>query len=129
MATPILDLDSLVDRPTVVIGGNEYWLITLDIMPPLDTHRLQRGMQRVAALLSQAELTDDEQKELEVLPDTLCRLVLDAPDSVHKPLSNRTRMLIAETAVSTFRTGLRLPALTAPNLPAATSTGESGSLG
>lgn len=129
MAAPILDLDSLVDRPTVVIGGKEYWLITLDIMPPLDTHRLQRGMQRVAALLAQADLSADDEKELETLPDRLCRMVLDAPDDVHLGLSNRTRMLIAETAVSTFRTGLRLAALTGQEAPSAPSIGESGSLG
>jgi hypothetical protein len=128
MAAPILNLDSLVDRPTVVINDKEYWLLTLDILPPLDAHRLQFMTQRVAELLGQATpLSEDEERELKTLPDRMCRMVLDAPDDVHQALTDPKRMLIAETAATTFRSGLRIPPLAGPTAAAASSTGESGS--
>lgn len=128
MAVPILNLDSLVDRPTVVIDGTEYWLVTPDILPPLDGHRLQRLMGRVMTLSGQATLSEDEERELGGLPDRLCRLVLEAPDAVHQKLDDRRRMLIAETAVTTFRSGLQMAPMAGPASPTARpSTGESGS--
>ena len=83
--------------------------------------------QRVAELLVKPELSEDEQSELGKLPDRMCRMVLDAPDGVHQALTDPKRMLIAETAATTFRSGLRIPPLHGPTTPAAPSTGGNGS--
>lgn len=125
----ILNLDSLVDRPTIIIGEKEYWLLTLDILPPLDAHRLQRWGERVTALMDKPVLTADEEAELKQLPDRMCRMVLEAPEDVLATLSDRVRMLIAETAVTTFRSGLRRtpPSAAATTAAEDPSTGESGS--
>lgn len=128
MAAPILDLDKLTDRPTVIIDGQEYWLLTLDIMPPLDAHHFSQMHERASALLAgDRQLSEPEEAELAALPNRLCRLVLEAPEDVHARLDDRKRMLIARQAITTFQTGLRMPAAEASPVPAGTpSTGASG---
>jgi len=103
MAAPILDLDKLVDRPTVVIDGKEYWLLTPDILPPLDSHHFHHMWQRTSELMEKADLTDDEKAELGALPNRMCRLVLpEAPDAVHEALTDRKRMVVIGVASRTF---------------------------
>lgn len=129
MAKPILDLDSLTDRPVIQINGHEHWLITPDVMPVLDNYTFTKKAARADALAAKTDLTDEERQELQVLPDELCRLVLDAPDAVHGGLNDRQRMLIVATAYSTFRTGLRMmpPHPAAPESSPASPTGETSS--
>lgn len=128
----ILNLDSLIDRPVVVIKGAEYWLLTPDIMPPLDTHRVQQMFKRVSTLVDKPELTEEEQQELKALPDSMCRIVLQAADDVHAGLTDSERMLTVETALTTFRSGQRMtpPSAAAPAPVAESpSTGANGSRG
>lgn len=130
---PVLDLDSLVDRPVVVLNGQEYWLVTADILPPLKGHQLVRGIKRINVLAEKDVLTEDESAELALLPDTLCRLILMAPEETHQGLDDYKRCLILEKALTTFRSALRvLPApqgetaTPAPTL-STSSTGGNGS--
>lgn len=124
MAAPILNLDSLVDRQTVRIDAQEYELLTVDLLPPLDAHRLSRCANRIGVLMAQADLTEAEEAELDDLPKRMCRLLLVAPDEVQQRLTQRHRMAI----VATFLTP---PQPTRPlgsdALPAPPSTGVNGS--
>jgi hypothetical protein len=97
LKTPILDLDTLVDRPVVKIDGHEYELLTHDLLAPIDGHRMSRSYARIGVLLDQPTLSDDEERELEALPDRMCRLVLDAPDPIHAALTSKQRMAILST--------------------------------
>jgi len=124
----ILNLDSLIDRPTVKVHGQEFWLVTLDIMPPLDAHRLQRASERVTELRGKPALTEDEERELATLPDRMCRMVMpEAPDTVHASLIDPVRMLIVEAAATTFRNGLQMfpPPAAAPSEAETTETSPS----
>lgn len=129
MAKPILNLDSLIDRPVITLGEKEYWLLTPDILPPLQRHQFARDSARADALADKQDLTEEERQELAAIPNTLCRLVLDAPEDVHAGLSDAQRMLIAATAYTTFHNGLRmgLPTPAAPTSPASPSSGETSS--
>jgi len=139
MAAPILNLDSLVDRPTVVINDKEYWLKTIDILSPLAGYELQRLMKRSGELLDDKiarELNEDEKKELDAIPNRACRLVLEAPDAVHTSLDkdvphsgDSVRMLIAQTAISTFRNGLTIPPEMQAVMVAAAAATTPGSTG
>lgn len=134
MAAPVLNLDSLVDRPTVVINGRHYWMVNIDMLPPLDLHRLIAMQKQIDGLIAKSErgepLEESDQTRLSVLPDEICRMVLEAPDDVHLALDDRKRMLIAKTALQpSFLMALQAPPSTGETTPAAASpsTGESGS--
>lgn len=98
-SVPVLNLDSLIDRPVVVIDGKEYQLLTTAILPPIDVWRLSKFSRRLDELTSQADLTEDEERELERLPDRMCRLVLHAPDDVHAALNPKQRMEVLATFI------------------------------
>lgn len=128
MAKPILDLDTLTDRLTIILNGKEHWLITPDIMPVLDNRRFLKSAQRQDELASKDDLTAEEQEELARIPRELCRLVLDAPDDVLEAMTDRQRMLVIATAYSTFRNGLQMmaPAPAAPERPSVTAPNPTG---
>lgn len=98
MAAPItvLDLDSLSDRPVVIIDKTAYELLTPSVLPPLDAHSLSRYAERLAELMTKdtSTVTDEEKKELAVLPGLMCALVLDAPDEVRAKLNDRQKTAI-----------------------------------
>lgn len=102
MAAPILDLDTFADRPTVLIDGTEYELLTHSLLSPLDGHRMSTAYARISELMEKAALTPEEEHELEALPDRMCRMVLEAPEEVHVKLTKKQRMAI----LSTFSTVL-----------------------
>lgn len=125
MAAPILSLDSLVDRPVVLIDQVEYELLTPALLPPLDAHRYQRYSERCLKLMDQDTLTPEEEHELEQLPDKMCRLVLVAADAVHDKLTTRERVRICATFLR--RPPVTPPAGSGEPVPALPSTGESSS--
>jgi hypothetical protein len=93
----VLDLDKLRRGSSVTLSGVECRLRSPRSLTPLESRRLVRYSLRIDALIQQPEISADEEKELAGLPDTMCRIVLDAPAKVHKGLDDETRMvLIAE---------------------------------
>lgn len=93
----ILDLDHLISADAVLIDSVEYDLLTADMLAPLDGYVMQTFGDRVEQLMKQSELSDEERLELERLPDRICRLVLDAPDTVLQKLTTRQRMAVMAT--------------------------------
>jgi len=131
MAAPILNLNTLVDRPTVVLDGIEYWLLTYEVLPPLDSYQLQAMNRRVAELMKREDaLSEAEILELQALPNRIAHIVLEAPDEVHAKLNDRQRMQIAYAAMTTFLLDLKKSSpASGPALPAAPSTGVTSSPG
>lgn len=114
----LLTLDSLIDRPVVVIKGREYLLITNAMLPPLDAHKVQRYANRIDALMKQDEVSEAEEQELATLPDKMCRLILDAPDAVQLTLTDRQRMeIIGAFVTAPLQMAGRLgrPTMTSPS--------------
>ena len=97
----VLDLDK--PRGSVVtVNGKEYRLRESGTLPPSESRKLIQHSRRIDALIGKdGELTPEEDKELAGLPNVMCRLVFDAPDAVHKKLSDDQRM----TLVSAFLAG------------------------
>lgn len=89
--TPVLDLDTIADRPTVVIRGKSYRLWSIDLLPPLDNHRVRKLLKRNNELAQKDELTKAEEKELKAIFDEITRIVLEAPDAVHAKLTDKQR--------------------------------------
>lgn len=98
MAPPIriLDLDSLANRPVVVIDEKEYRLLTPSLLPPLDSYRMKQYSARIDALSAKEILTPDEESEMALVLDRMCRLILIAPDEVHTKLVDNLRTEILE---------------------------------
>jgi hypothetical protein len=124
---PVLNLDSLIDRPVVIIDGHEYQLLTQAILPPIDVHRLAKFSRRIEVLTQQEDLTAAEEAELTALPDRICRLLLEAPNEVHAKLTDTKRMEIAATFLTApwmMPPTPRRDDLATPSIPpASTSTG------
>ncbi len=127
MAAPILNLDSLVDRPTVVINGQEYELLTTDILPPLDLHRFSRYSTRIGVLMAKVDLTAEDEAELDDLPRRMCRMVLEAPDGIHDALTQKQRMKIVESFIAPLQPDRHLESGRVPATPTSPSTGANGS--
>ncbi len=98
-ASKTFSLDSLIGIP-VAINGTVYRLLTASMTPLLKAKRIDALWQRYGELAGKESLTDDEQKEFESLPDTVCRLVLRAPDAVHEALDDDQRVALIAAFVS-----------------------------
>lgn len=147
MASPsvVLDLDTLANRPTVIIGGHEYRLFTVDLLPPLDNYRLRKLVKRGDELSLKDDLTEAELDELAGpvvkdddgtpkttpegeklrrggLLDKIARIVIEAPIEVHEKLTDRQRVEIYQTfQVPSLHALLKLlPATAIPTEPTAT---------
>lgn len=96
MANPILNLDTITELPTVAIDGVAYTLLTLDALPVSGMLRLRKVGRRFDALHNQDERTDEEDRELDALADTICRTILQAPPGVHDKLVGQQRIAVVQ---------------------------------
>jgi len=95
MATPTLNLQTLVDRPTVAIDGVAYPLRATDEFSILEFERHLADAQRLPVLTRRGlELSDEEALELCALLDRYCRRVLTAPAEVQARLSDVQRLQV-----------------------------------
>lgn len=128
--SPLLDLNDLCSDNTVLIKGQTYALIPRMQLAPLTLRKLGRLAKRSEELTQRdEELTSEEEKELEALPDRICRIILDAPDDVQAGLTERERMRITEHYFHkpSFLARVPQPAASATNepTPATTDAGTS----
>lgn len=87
----VLDLDTLADRPVVLINKKEYRLWSIDLLPPIENHRVRKLLKRNDELAAKDDLTLAEVKELQKIFDEITRTVLDAPLAIHKKLNDKQR--------------------------------------
>ncbi len=126
MASPTLNLQTIVDRPTVAVDGVAYPLRATDEFSILEYQRHLVDAVRLPELLRCGDaLTDDDATELRSLLDRYCRRVLTAPVDVHAKLSDVQRLKI----VSVFQQllGLRGPILGAKPVAPTMATGANSS--
>lgn len=96
MATPILDLETITDLPTVAIDGVSYTLLTLAALPVSGMLRLRKVGKRFDALHNLEDRTPEEDRELDALADTICRTILQAPPEVHEKLVGQQRIAVCQ---------------------------------
>jgi len=140
---PILSLDTLVERRSVLIDGEPYELLNAGELALLDYHRIGKQGERVEKMMAQPEdLDDDQVLELSRLLDSLCKVLLLAPDEVQTRLRDDQKLLVLGAFTNLQRKtkapappagGKKAPkrgrAKRAGSGPSSTSTGESTSLG
>jgi hypothetical protein len=122
MATSVLNLDTLIERPSVVIDGVSYPLRATDDFAIVEFKRHVKEASRFADLVNQESCTPEEEAESEALADRYCRRILKAPAAVHDRLSGSHRLQI----ITVFAQLLGLRGRTAgakATPPAETTTG------
>jgi hypothetical protein len=94
---PILDLDTLITRPVVVIDGESYEIAAPDELSILDHHRLGHWGRRIDKLMEKPEINELEQAELTRLLTRLTdHILVGVPEPVRAKLSDGHRLSIAE---------------------------------
>jgi len=97
MTDAILNLDTLIVRPTIEIDGKRYEILSTEELSVLDSRRF--GLW--AARLEELQTSDEEQPELEQLIDTIARRVLvGVPDDVIAKLSGRHKIAVVEVFIA-----------------------------
>jgi hypothetical protein len=97
---PLLSLDTLTERPSVVIDGTAYALSLPDTLSAVDYHRYSKLTPRFERLWGQDELSDEEAAELERILATICRIVLDAPAEVLERLTDLQRLSVCQAFIA-----------------------------
>jgi hypothetical protein len=103
----VLNFDQQDETALVVtIDQQSYPFLHPTRVTPIERHRLIKLQRRGDELAQKADLTDEERTELESIPDQMTRIVVEAPDEIHKKLNDQQRMAILaaftrETAAAT----------------------------
>lgn len=93
--TPLLDLDTLIVRPTIRVDGEPYELLSIDELSILDSQRLTAWGHEIEALSGSGD--EEDGRKLGGLVATVARKALvDMPDDVFARLSEAHHMSVAE---------------------------------
>ncbi len=93
--TPLLDLDTLAERPFVLIDQVKYELRTPEEVSVLEHRRLGKLGARLDAIEKTEDPSEEEEQEYEQLLKTLSGRVLLAPDEVKARLNSSQRVAVA----------------------------------
>lgn len=100
-AVPLLQLTTLVDRPSVEIDGVKYALLMPDTLSLLDYQRLSLRVPRLEELWTQAvgetPLTEAQETELREAFQEVCGIILRAPEAVQAKLTDLQRVQIYQS--------------------------------
>lgn len=92
---PLLDLDTLITRPTILIDGGLFEILSPDELSIIDSHRFGQWGRRIHAL---ADLDGEEpEAELAMLVDKVARRVsVGVPDETFAKLSGAHKQAISD---------------------------------
>jgi len=96
---PILDLDTLNQVHPVRINGQLYDLLAPGALSIFDLHRFGQLGQQMAQLqdiTAATPISDDQAQAITDALDKMVRLVLHAPDAIHKLLSDAQRFQVVQ---------------------------------
>ena len=92
---PLLDLSTLIVRPTIDIDGTRYELFSADELPVLTSHRLSIWGRRIEAI--DAATAESDGDELGELIDNVCRAaIVDLPAEVFAALSGAHKRQVVD---------------------------------
>jgi hypothetical protein len=116
MATRILTLDTLAERPVVCIDKTDYTLNMPEDFGLADLARIQRAQNDLAGLVDRADLSDAEIDRLAGVLDTFTAIILpDMPVDVRDRLRDGQKL----TIIRAFREATAVSQT--PTLPSPTS--------
>lgn len=92
---PLLDLNTLIERPTIAIDGKHYEILSPDELSILDSQRFETWGRRIEALAKEDGKGDDKSDELNALIDTVTdKIMVGVPDGVRAKLSNGHKLRV-----------------------------------
>lgn len=90
---PLLDLNTLIDRPTIAIDDKLYEILSTDELSILDSQRFQKWGTEIERLAE----ADDSEAELNALIDKVAKHILvGVPDDVFGKLQNGHKARVIE---------------------------------
>ena len=97
MAESVLNLTTLIDRPTIIIDDVSHTIMSPDELSVLDHYRLGSQGKKLDALMDEPELDDEGEKQLSTLLHAITDFIMvGVPDDVRAKLSDAMRTEIAE---------------------------------
>jgi hypothetical protein len=123
---PLLDLHTLIERPTVKIDGVEYELRTPGELTLEE--RARAGLVANTLRAEPASPSPEAAADMSRAIDQICRIVLLAPDAVQQRLKDVHRLQIVETFIALSTTRRRpQPGAPTPRTTTDLRTGASSS--
>jgi len=120
METPVLDLATLVERPTIAIDGCRYEILSHDELTAVDLHLFEAAGRRIEALMGSEELPEADQEALRrLIVKTSERVMVGVPPEVAAKLSDTQRLAVLEVFT-------QLPALKVATKMMATGAAATG---
>lgn len=92
--TPVLDISTVIERPTIRINGANYQLRTSNEFTYLTYRHWSLKFKRLAVLFGKAKRSKKEVAEQHTLLVDCCKAILMAPDAVHAKLEDVHRVQI-----------------------------------
>ncbi|MEL7447106.1 MAG: hypothetical protein AAGK02_15065 [Pseudomonadota bacterium] len=93
--TPLLDLDTMIDRPAIKIDGKKYEILSAEELSVIDTHRFGRWGKQIQALSN--EDGEQAEAELEQLIKRVARKVaVGVPEEVFGKLTGQAQWAIVD---------------------------------
>lgn len=134
MNDPLIDISTVIERPTVAIDGTRYEILSPDELSVLDSHRLAAWGRRYDALVAKDAPTPDEDQEMSDLVISMSKkIMVGVPEEVRAKLTDAMRQAVIEV-FSVLPLGRRLgrlagavPATASRSIGARPSLGSSAS--
>ena len=93
MSDPLLNLDTMITRPTIDIDGQRYEILSTEELSVIDSRRFGIWGRE----LQELQKGDDDSAELEQLIDTIARKALvGVPDEIYARLSGVQKVAVVE---------------------------------
>ena len=97
---PVLDLQTLVERPVIAIDGAPYEILSPQELSVVDMQRMASAGRELDDLRNKDKLTKAEEKRLSGLLVTLTdRIMVGVPDEVRAKLTDPMREAVAEVFI------------------------------
>jgi hypothetical protein len=97
MAEPLLNLNTIIERPVIAINRVKYEILHPDELSVVDSVRFQNWGQRVDELIKMSDLDDDSADELTGLIQKLTDRIMDGvPEKARAKLTESQRLQVAE---------------------------------
>jgi len=99
--TPVLNLDTLIEKPKITIDGQPYSILAPDALSVVDLHRVSAAGRRIAELMGGSDLDTLQQGELDALIIEISDFIMvDVPNEARAKLTGTQRMQIIEVFTS-----------------------------
>lgn len=111
---PLLDLATVIDRPTIKIDNKTYEMLAPDELPALTRHRIGNWFIDADKIFDGEDEADDAADRIEAMLGRITDAILPSvPAEVRARLNSQQRLAIASAFIALPRMTLRTPTPTA----------------